>query len=107
MPREVSDLIGIVTIEKRNNERGAGPHAQKTVTVDHELNKMRFFSSVLHLRGDHVAVQPHQREEDILCWNGEVFELCRLSRDYTILFVLSDLRRLGHSLDRERWSQTL
>jgi hypothetical protein len=59
--------------KKKINKRGAGPHAQKTVTVDHGLNRMRFFSSVLHLRGDHVAVQPHQREEDILCWNGEVF----------------------------------
>ncbi|KAJ8084263.1 hypothetical protein PM082_003031 [Marasmius tenuissimus] len=34
---------------------------------------MEFFASELHLRGDLPVIQPHEKDGDILCWNGEVF----------------------------------
>ena len=49
-----------------------GPNAQNAINVQYESTNMRFFSSVLHLRGDHVATQPHERDGNVLCWNGEV-----------------------------------
>lgn len=49
----------------------AGPDAQNTKEVQLERVKAQFFSSVLHLRGDQIAVQPYEREGNILCWNGE------------------------------------
>ncbi|KAF9505630.1 hypothetical protein BS47DRAFT_515804 [Hydnum rufescens UP504] len=57
----------------------AGPDSQRLIsrvvssssTSDIQLS---LFSSVLHLRGDHIVVQPHINSKgDILCWNGEVF----------------------------------
>ncbi|KAG8781896.1 hypothetical protein FRC15_007895 [Serendipita sp. 397] len=51
-----------------------GPNSQKEISLEIGNLSLRFFSSVLHLRGDHVAVQPHTDDQNILCWNGEVFE---------------------------------
>ncbi|KAK1229384.1 hypothetical protein PQX77_007561 [Marasmius sp. AFHP31] len=34
---------------------------------------MEFFASELRLRGDLPVIQPHEKDGDILCWNGEVF----------------------------------
>src|SRR5437773_4924328 len=37
--------------------------------------ELKFTSSVLHLRGQKVTVQPLLSEEnDVLCWNGEVWQ---------------------------------
>lgn len=49
-----------------------GPDAQRSVTVDN----MVFFASELRLRGDEYSKisQPHKRDGDVFCWNGEVFE---------------------------------
>ena len=33
---------------------------------------LEFFASELRLRGSEPVVQPHQRDGDVLCWNGEV-----------------------------------
>ncbi|KAF9480031.1 hypothetical protein BDN70DRAFT_912901 [Pholiota conissans] len=33
-----------------------------------------FYASELRLRGDNPIVQPHIREGNVLCWNGEIFE---------------------------------
>ncbi|KAF4623755.1 hypothetical protein D9613_001987 [Agrocybe pediades] len=43
------------------------PNAQTTLNVD-------FYSSELRLRGDEPVVQPHFADDNILCWNGEIFE---------------------------------
>ncbi|KAL0575130.1 hypothetical protein V5O48_006834 [Marasmius crinis-equi] len=34
---------------------------------------LEFFASELRLRGDSPVIQPHEKDGDILCWNGEVF----------------------------------
>lgn len=34
--------------------------------------EIEFFASELWLRGHTLVVQPHHREGDVLCWNGEV-----------------------------------
>jgi hypothetical protein len=31
-----------------------------------------FFASELRLRGDAPVIQPHEKQGDVLCWNGEV-----------------------------------
>ncbi|KAI6005188.1 asparagine synthase-domain-containing protein [Pisolithus orientalis] len=36
--------------------------------------QIEFFASELLLRGHTAVVQPHQKEGDVFCWNGEVFE---------------------------------
>ena len=36
--------------------------------------RLRFFASVLHLRGTHIQIQPFREGHDILCWNGEIFD---------------------------------
>lgn len=46
----------------------------RTVPVDDHQLQLIFVSSVLALRGDHVAAQPlvDERTGNILCWNGQV-----------------------------------
>jgi asparagine synthetase B (glutamine-hydrolysing) len=39
----------------------------------HSLN-IAFYGSELRLRGDYPILQPHLRDGNILCWNGEIFE---------------------------------
>lgn len=58
-----------------------GPDSLQTLTVeipssDSQQNlELTFTSSVLHLRGQQVTVQPLVSEEGgILCWNGEVWK---------------------------------
>ncbi|PVG04748.1 hypothetical protein CPB86DRAFT_721197 [Serendipita vermifera] len=51
-----------------------GPSAQKEIKHQIEAYNLSVFSSVLHLRGDKVAMQPHERGGNIFCWNGEIFE---------------------------------
>jgi asparagine synthetase B (glutamine-hydrolysing) len=58
-----------------------GPDSLKTLTVQIPAREtqdnldLTFTSSVLHLRGQHVTVQPLVSEDgDILCWNGEVWK---------------------------------
>lgn len=36
---------------------------------------LNFFASELCLRGDSEVVQPHVKDQNILCWNGEVIHL--------------------------------
>ncbi|KAK7463808.1 hypothetical protein VKT23_007146 [Stygiomarasmius scandens] len=36
--------------------------------------RMEFFSSELRLRGNFPVVQPHQKDGNVLCWNGEIFD---------------------------------
>ena len=44
--------------------------------------ELTFTSSVLHLRGNEVTVQPLISEEgDILCWNGEVWDGIEIGED--------------------------
>ncbi|KAF8203066.1 asparagine synthase-domain-containing protein [Pholiota molesta] len=38
-----------------------------------------FYASELRLRGDFPIVQPHARDGNVLCWNGEVFEGIEIS----------------------------
>lgn len=53
-------------------DKWPGPHAQNATNIRHGSINMQFFSSVLHLRGDHVVAQPHEHDGNVLCWNGEV-----------------------------------
>jgi asparagine synthetase B (glutamine-hydrolysing) len=52
-----------------------GPDAQQLKQSQYQAFTLRFFSSVLHLRGPDTVSQPlyNASTGDILCWNGEVF----------------------------------
>lgn len=52
-----------------------GPDSQQLRSIDYLSYRLQFFSSVLHLRGPDTVSQPiyNSNTEDILCWNGEVF----------------------------------
>lgn len=52
-----------------------GPDSLKTVERSAHGHLMSFTSSVLHLRGRSVHVQPSEDNlGNILCWNGEVWD---------------------------------
>ncbi|GHJ86402.1 hypothetical protein NliqN6_2804 [Naganishia liquefaciens] len=56
-----------------------GPDSLQEVTRDVQREsdtiRLRFVSSVLALRGDHVARQPLVgKSGNVLCWNGQIFE---------------------------------
>ncbi|KAK0465353.1 asparagine synthase-domain-containing protein [Desarmillaria tabescens] len=65
----------------RHANAARGPDAQrshkvsfKDQTSDDSILHLEFFASELCLRGSHPVVQPHIRNGDVLCWNGEIFE---------------------------------
>ncbi|GLB36358.1 putative asparagine synthase [Lyophyllum shimeji] len=35
---------------------------------------LEFYASELRLRGEGAVVQPHEKDDDVLCWNGEIFD---------------------------------
>ncbi|KAI8328405.1 asparagine synthase-domain-containing protein [Blakeslea trispora] len=55
-----------------NTQRG--PDAQQLIQVQTEHHHLQFYSTVLHLRGPKVVPQPLTRSNNILCWNGEIFD---------------------------------
>ncbi|TFK40956.1 asparagine synthase-domain-containing protein [Crucibulum laeve] len=64
----------------RSANSARGPDAQNSYRThitsnssDHRL-ELDFYASELRLRGDFPIVQPHVKNENILCWNGEIFE---------------------------------
>ncbi|CAO3599921.1 unnamed protein product [Absidia cylindrospora] len=60
-------------LEQINTKRG--PDSQQLRQLTCQLYSLRFFSSVLHLRGPDTVAQPlcDSTNGDVLCWNGEVF----------------------------------
>lgn len=64
-----------------SHRSGVGPDAQGfyrvivSPNVDERQSPLllEFFASELRLRGEASVVQPHEKEGDVLCWNGEVF----------------------------------
>jgi hypothetical protein len=87
---------------------------------------LEFFASELRLRGQSSIVQPHEKEGDVLCWNGEVYPLLnvlitfrvlsdhresRSSMEWMSAMCFSDLDfKLILSVDlatRERWSKAV
>jgi asparagine synthetase B (glutamine-hydrolysing) len=65
----------------RHANAARGPDAQRShkvsfrvPTSDTGTINLEFFASELCLRGSRPVVQPHIRNGDILCWNGEIFE---------------------------------
>ncbi|GAB0137160.1 hypothetical protein EsDP_00005440 [Epichloe bromicola] len=66
------------TLQRRLRNRG--PDHQGTVTTclaDGYATTLAFSSTVLSLRGDHVAKQPlvDETTESVLCWNGEAWKI--------------------------------
>ncbi|KAG7099435.1 hypothetical protein E1B28_001286 [Marasmius oreades] len=68
----------------RNANAARGPDAQRSYTatlpkksvssMDDSRILMEFFVSELRLRGElPVIVQPHEKDGNFLCWNGEIF----------------------------------
>ncbi|KZO99698.1 hypothetical protein CALVIDRAFT_476992 [Calocera viscosa TUFC12733] len=58
-------------------KQGPDHKASQTIILEFSTGKvgLRFFSSVLYLRGREVTTQPFVNiEGDVFCWNGEVFE---------------------------------
>ncbi|KAK0246021.1 asparagine synthase-domain-containing protein [Armillaria nabsnona] len=65
----------------RHANAARGPDAQRSHKVSFRAStsdagtvSLEFFASELCLRGSRPVVQPHIRNGDILCWNGEIFE---------------------------------
>ncbi|KAL0950911.1 hypothetical protein HGRIS_007670 [Hohenbuehelia grisea] len=69
-----------------SNNAARGPDAQRAFVKSFDVPAaslkpetssalhLRFFSSELRLRGSQPVLQPHERDGNILCWNGEIFE---------------------------------
>ncbi|KAJ7597253.1 asparagine synthase-domain-containing protein [Mycena floridula] len=51
-----------------------GPDAQETYWTQAGALDLGFFASELRLRGNEPVTQPHRRDGNVLCWNGEIFE---------------------------------
>jgi hypothetical protein len=91
--------MGLVQWMSNRCVRVSGPDAQKTVRTSIECSRtestdagseddstvtgrpttrdefginVEFFASELRLRGDAPIVQPHEKDGDVFCWNGEV-----------------------------------
>ncbi|KAG5639367.1 hypothetical protein H0H81_003511 [Sphagnurus paluster] len=47
-------------------------------TTPHAFS-LEFYASELRLRGDRIIVQPHEKDGDVLCWNGEIFDGMEIS----------------------------
>ncbi|KAE9410848.1 hypothetical protein BT96DRAFT_983532 [Gymnopus androsaceus JB14] len=50
-----------------------GPDARKSCRTCLSQLDLEFFSSELRLRGNDPVIQPHKRDGNVFCWNGEVF----------------------------------
>ncbi|KAF9535815.1 asparagine synthase-domain-containing protein [Crepidotus variabilis] len=83
-------------LKDQNAQRG--PDAQNTVNFSIPLDKsaketllvsgskerelvLQFYGSELRLRGSRQVIQPHLRDGDILCWNGEIFDGLQIEAD--------------------------
>ncbi|KAG2224159.1 hypothetical protein INT45_000174 [Circinella minor] len=60
------------TLKKINTNRG--PDSQQTKTITFSNIVLQFYSTVLHLRGRNNVPQPVCENNNILCWNGEIFD---------------------------------
>ncbi|KAJ9091815.1 hypothetical protein QFC20_007546 [Naganishia adeliensis] len=87
-----------------------GPDSLRTETRSIQLDtgdhlSLTFASSVLALRGDHVAAQPLVDEEtgNILCWNGQVLEGLNASLEQNDTEVL--FRTLNTEIELARRTQ--
>ncbi|KAJ6574847.1 asparagine synthase-domain-containing protein [Mycena capillaripes] len=80
--------------ERLKHANGArGPDSQDTrrvsVTGSDDAVILDLFASELRLRGSDPVVQPHERNGNIFCWNGEIFggiEIAREENDGVKLF---------------------
>ncbi|KIK71245.1 hypothetical protein GYMLUDRAFT_185793 [Collybiopsis luxurians FD-317 M1] len=63
----------IVSQKLRDANAARGPDARKSCFISLSQLELELFSSELRLRGNDPVVQPHQRDGNILCWNGEIF----------------------------------
>ncbi|KAI8378805.1 asparagine synthase-domain-containing protein, partial [Choanephora cucurbitarum] len=50
------------------------PDAQQLIQLQTGHHHLQFYSTVLHLRGPDVVPQPLCRSNNVLCWNGEIFD---------------------------------
>lgn len=55
-----------------NNDSTGSEGALVSMTESDRRMDLKFFASELRLRGDRPVVQPHEKDGDVLCWNGEV-----------------------------------
>ncbi|KAF8167897.1 asparagine synthase-domain-containing protein [Crassisporium funariophilum] len=81
-------------LEERNAARGPDAQNKHTVVIPLSPNfsgssndvsqannslAVTFYASELRLRGESPIIQPHARNGNVLCWNGEVFEGIEIS----------------------------
>lgn len=60
-----------------DGHRQLGPDNQQNISVDVQTKNglaagLDLYGAELHLRGSGEVKQPHQKNGNILCWNGEV-----------------------------------
>ncbi|KAI9317483.1 asparagine synthase-domain-containing protein [Dichotomocladium elegans] len=84
-----------------NSKRGPDSQATLHRTLERSNEDLRFFSSVLHLRGQYNVPQPIHSEAtgNILCWNGEVFHGLQITTGENDTQVLFD--RLNKATDTD------
>ncbi|KAJ7462632.1 asparagine synthase-domain-containing protein [Mycena galericulata] len=73
-------------LKHANGARGPDSQDTRRVLVTdsdglHHAVVLDLFASELRLRGNHPIVQPHEQNNNIFCWNGEIFEGLDIAED--------------------------
>ncbi|KAF5382945.1 hypothetical protein D9757_006339 [Collybiopsis confluens] len=89
----------LVNQKLRGANAARGPDACKSCSFSLAQLELELFSSELRLRGTHPVVQPHERDGNILCWNGEVFAGLNILRDENDGIQLFDQLHLLSTID--------
>lgn len=63
-----------------------GPDAKGEYLDIDDARSIRFFSTVLHLRGEECVQQPLVNERYVLQWNGEVYDGLDVSLGLVLMF---------------------
>lgn len=80
-----------------------GPDYQETHTITSENTgySLRFTSSVLSLRGNHIGKQPMISQDFIFQWNGEVYDGLTVGDDECDTEVIfRHINKIGNDIDR-------
>ena len=72
-----------------------GPDSQQTQTITYNNIVLQFYSTVLHLRGRNNVPQPVCENNNILCWNGEIFD--GLSVSVLLFFCINNYKEESFS----------
>lgn len=92
------DKKPIIAENQRELIYNRGPDGIKEFSYETESISLVGLSSVLHLRGDSVTLQPLESSRFILQWNGEIFDYNDVSMTEDSLLKLNDTQFLFDKL---------